>query len=560
MSSMPVSSNSLHLENPLRGYGFAHLILAGGILVLALLRLVVSPLSDRLAPLELLWIGLVPVAVAVLGHGFVGLRALVSFTVQAGAPALIHKAAHAVPQLLLHRTISDTYERPVKFLEQLIFHFLPQYIYLTPANRRVLTGIRGLLLTLLAGGVALVFLGPAGTWLLVPPLLALVARAAALHASTPEIPRCEDVCEQAHHLTRAGDPIGLFHHTRMVLETFREKDFQNRVLLSQLPQVGANAASNRTEADLAIETQPLPLAPPRGPRNAQIMDLAGVVLGLLAWGLFLSLWGVPYADPRVWVAGFLAAGLALLCALGCFRIAFGLHNTFRFRSDLYWLSFEGSYHVLKLGPTGGHGTLSAVRDCFQSDLRLFARGVRVVTECTAPYGSMRSWEKGAGLAGDLALRTPRYVVATDPDREFRGRLGYLIQELDAYRDEGGKLRAPDLDENLANLIAMNAQIQQLQAQAQGQALAQLHQGLPPLVLPVQAAPLGLPGPQRPSLSIPQPASPPTTPVPTAILPPGPPSALGTSTARAASAGNTCPKCGKKVATGSRYCLLCDLNF
>jgi hypothetical protein len=553
MNGMPVSANTLGLENPQKPLGYSQLALSGGVLLLAIVRAVFllrTPVSsgDFEIPYVVGWGAVIGAAIAGLGHLAVGIRALLTFVVQAGAPAELNRARATVSQLLSDRTIVDTYERPRSVFQLLLFRLAPRFIYLTPGFRRLVPGLGGgifvLLLVLLASPLLFAVAGPATTWLLVVLTIASASRLAALSCATPSIPDASFVAEQHHHLTKAGDPHGLFQQAYHAIEKFREGTFRNRTLRKELPRFGTNSQDNQVEGELLIETQPMPLrSPESSPRSALLLEASAVALGMLAWGLLLFSSMVTDLSTRASIMTYLAGGLGLLACWRHFELASGIRNTFLFRSDLYWLRIEGSYTVTKLGPTGGGGTITSERESFMSDLRVVLYGSRIVSECTVPYGSLPKPQDASGLEGEIALCSPRLIVTTCSGEDFRSRLYAVLRTLEDYRDTGGQLRAPDFDENLAQVLNLNAQIHQMQANAQAQALAA--HGLAPRVIgPPQTSPTALPGPPSPGKS-PGAAASSKPPLPGPV-----------------SGNDNCPSCGRKSPgrPGERFCMICDRTF
>src|SRR5207237_4176665 len=121
-------------------------------------------------------------------------------------------------------------------------------------------------------------------------------------------------------------------HVQATIMQFRESTFQNRLLPGmEEPIVDPSSVGNKCEAEILVETQPLPELTASGtPLNAVILDVTGVVLGCTGWGLLLFLPAFP-GIPELLLA--LATGL-LAVGLGWkfLALAYRLHNTFRFRS------------------------------------------------------------------------------------------------------------------------------------------------------------------------------------------------------------------------------------
>jgi hypothetical protein len=479
-SKIALTSNELGIENPQRAYGAARLVEALGIglmLLLSLLWLAAADDSKWLA--ALFWL---TAPFSVVKQLIQALKALLSFFVPAGAPAGIRHGGHALRDLLLHRTIADTYDRP-GILQALLHQFSGRFTFLLPPQRQ-LTRSLGRRLWQPIVLVPLLVLAAMGlvSWVL-PLLIALVlffdlvAGLLAVSVAVAQAPRT-DVHESSSQLHDAGNPIDLYHDALAGIGHLREGQFQNRLYVQEPPEVGVRAGSNRFEAQILVETQPIPLVNPSGvPWDAWIMDAAGVLLGWAGWGLWACL---PAFTTPADVAVAICSGF-LFIALGrrCLASAYRLHNTFRFRSDLFWLHFTGSYVTSEVGIGDGRGgKFFSKKTRIQSDVHLEVRATRLVSLCTVPSSAeaheLRRLTRENGLefaeqtyAAEAALDTPRYIVEAHlADVSFQRRLHTLLQQMKSYRDHAGHLAGIELaGQAVQQIVAANVQVDQINRQA-----------------------------------------------------------------------------------------------
>jgi hypothetical protein len=479
-NAMPVSSRQLQIDNPLRPWG-GTLVLLGLVLLVEVTAATLWHTPD-LEPSQARPAGMVLVVVAVvagLALIFVGIRAIVLFVVPADAPAPIGGALEVLPTLLGPHTIADTYQHP-SLLQALLHGLWPRFTHLTRPSRLLLDGLAfRLWLAPLPALLFLLPLQPQTPWLIAAWLgvlgFALVIHLAAVLLSGVEVPRC-DVADRSGRSTTAGNPVDLFHHLVTVVGELREGRFPSRTWKEQPPSVGARAVNNQFDAELLIETQPLPLTG-RGGAAALLLDVGGLLLGAVGCGMLLWLTALPDRQEAVVAVG---GGLtALVLAWRFLTHAHRLHGSFRFRSDLFWVQFRGSYGVSEVGLGNGDGGRFFSRTTrIQSDLHWTVHATRVVSESSPPeWWSRYRRRRRARQRGEVfvegtpldrtALGSPRVVVeACDNDPDFLDRLDRLLKELREYRDPGGRLVGLDLtDDGVRQLVEANLRLTQLHHQA-----------------------------------------------------------------------------------------------
>jgi hypothetical protein len=571
-ATLAVTANDLGLKNPQRAHGLALLGLAlivGVFLAVRIPWLVGEIRSESLSLSErwaLLTTGVPTAAFALivtLGLLYRGAIATLAFFVQAGAPASLRDPARAVPTLLIGRTIDGTYVRPTTLVQLLLARLFPRFVYLTPPHHPLMRGFVLPVVLLLAALVFWLVTGWFPGWLLLAVLLALGAATAAMLLSAGNLPRV-DVYEGRLRLTEAGNPADLFIQVQTRLATLREGTFPNRVLMQEPPKVGVLAQTNQFEADILMETQPLPITgKQRLPVNALVLDLAGVVLGVLGWALVLFRSATPLASaaadaPKVrpgklegevvalrdandggddvgfwprnaaYLLGLISGLLTLELSRRFFRMAYCLYNTFRFRSDLLWVRFSGTYMASKIGVGDGRGgQFFSHKDRVQSDVTVTMYGTRLISECTPPQAGQALEHVSPVLwPSETALSSPRYIVEALRDVQLQQRLALLLDALRTFRDSsdvlaGVRLSAASVEQIVGANLQLTSEAEGARAAGAGRGV----QGLPP----PPPLPVALPPPPVPISSQPPPFT----------------------TARPVSAGQppvrpvACPHCGQR---------------
>jgi hypothetical protein len=259
-SKIALTSNELGIENPQRAYGAARLVGALGIglmLLLSLLWLMAPDPSKWL--IVVFWL---TAPFSMLKQSIQALKALLSFFVPAGAPASIRHGRHALYDVLLHRTIADTYDRP-GILQSLFHQFSARFTYLLPPQRQLIRSLDRRLwqpivlipLVVLATLDLVSWVLPLGIGVVL--LFDLGAGLLAVCVAVAAAPRT-DVHESTSQLHDAGNPIDLYHDALAGTSQLREGPFQNRLYVQKPPEVGVRAETNRFEAQILVETPPRP--------------------------------------------------------------------------------------------------------------------------------------------------------------------------------------------------------------------------------------------------------------------------------------------------------------
>lgn len=554
---MPISCNELGLKNSQQSLGYALMAVGVGASALALARFA---MSDAAALNVFDWALIGAVGLFGVRRLYVGANIALSLVIDTVGPAGIERADFTLSELLMHRRVW-TYRRPDGLLGKIYHRFVPRLVFLTPPRRRLLDGVPMHAALGIVAFILLVYYGRLAAPFAVVVFVSAVGRLLALwYASSGQSnnqPPIE-VYEKPEHLSEAGNPIDLYKHVRLAFEKFREKGFQNRILIDQSPAVGVNPRTNECSGNLLIETQPIPLDPDRKvPRIALILDAFGVVLELVGCGMLLFMPVLAdAAEQQVWYL--LAASISWWFGSAFLMIAQDIHYTFRFRSDVVWLYFDGSYLMNKLAVGGGFAGLPSTEgNSVKSDLHVFIRGARLVTECSP--SSSGFWHQLVGStrpAEESLASSPRYIVSTRADAVFSERLDWLVGNLNVYQDSAHKLRTPDLHTpDMQQMLIAGAQMTHLlnaaaaQGAAQGQASA-LVQPQPTPQLPNVIAQQRWPGPPLtpPKSHANQPPAPAATPAPHKLPSPASPIVTGQTLANSSSksVGWPCRNCGRNL--------------
>jgi hypothetical protein len=569
-ATIALAPNQLGLTNPKKAHGLALLALA---LFLGVLLAVRAPqliadvraetawtterilvLATTIAPAILAAVA----ALVLLSRG--GLDAL-SFFVPAGAPKALVLWDRSLPQLLVHRVIDGIYPRP-RGLKLLLGRLFPRLLYLTPPHRRLVGGLGLPLVLLVAAVVGWLVTGWFPGFLLLALVVALGALVGAIFASRRGLPGVH-VFQTHLQLTEAGNPGDLFNGVRQCLDRLQEGPFPNRLLGEERPQIGLQSSSNLFEAAVLVETQPLPV---RGAFqfNALLLDVAAVLLGVLGWVLLLVRAPDPaqFPEAEFWKANipyWLAVGSALIAlelSRRLFRMAWGVYNTFRFRSDVFWLRFTGTYTASRIGMGDGRGgQFFTHRDRIQSDVRVDVHAARAISECTEVSAWSVAEVGEVATEGEAALEQPRYLVEAVQDPQLGQRVAYLLDHLRSFRDTsdtlaGVRLLAPAVEEILGANLQLTAQGEAARVAGAQRALGQPAPGALPRPVPVPV-PVALP-PPAPA----QPAVQPQAPVAAQPAP---------TPAQPVARIIACPRCGQqyRALSGQRarfQCARCQQVF
>ena len=470
MDSMPITSNELGLKNRQQPHGYALLSVGAVAGVFVLLRLMVAE-SHPLSVFE--WCGLGTVSLFALRRAYLGFSIWLSIVIDAVGPADVERRDGVIAELLLHRRIW-TYQQPKGLVDKICYRFAPQFVFLTSPYRGLVKGIMAHLLLIFAAVFLVARMGAFAIPLLGVVVTAAVVRLVALHKAVRELPSQQpsvEVYEALQHLVDAGNPVDLYSQIRVAFEQLREKDFQNRTLVDRGPEIGVNAPTNKCTASLLVETQPMP--DETGERSSLIvfmLDVFGVLLEGAGCGflIFASALGETI-EQRALLS--VAAVVSFWFGSKLLLIAQRIFCTFRFRSDVIWLSFEGSFVLNKLAVGGGMVGLPATEGhSIKSDIHAYIRGTRLTSEC-APYNAS-AWRQlwGTSQAAQEAVQySPRYIVSAATDPVFTERLNYIVNHVLTYRDTTDQLRTPDLQSpDLQDMVVSGVQIQRLMSASAAQ--------------------------------------------------------------------------------------------
>lgn len=542
MAAVPVSPNRLGLENSQQRLGGALLLVGTSVGLLVLLRYSALAESPLLAWDAATLAGLTLFAIR---RCYVGLRLLFARIVDTQGPAPLDHLL--VKDLLRKHTLLLTH-LPGGLGGDMLHRLAPRVYFLSPDCQGLGRGILLHLLFGLAVGVGLFYAGP-----LVLPLAcvvgaALIGRVLALRAAvaaSSQLPQPltgaspagqppgVEIMERREHLTNAGNPVDLYFRLRNSFEELREQMFPNTFLCNRDPVVGVNAPSNKVIADLLVETQPMAVA--RGGHSAAtplILESFGALLEVTAGGLLL--WAESASGG--WngqMAWRLAGLLALWYGSAFLLMAHRMLCSFRFRSDVIWLQFEGTYQWQRLAVGGGlAGLPSSEAQSVKSDMYLYVWATRLISECIPQANSVVGQLLGAAnLATKTVQTAPRYVVRAQKDAAFKERLDRILKAAIGFEDDSTRLRTPDLQaSDVQHMVLTGLNILSAQQAASSQRPPQSLAGQPRTVSSAQPS-LPSPSPQAPPTARPKvqpPAGPPPGPVATpqtpqrGTLPPPPP--------------------------------------
>lgn len=479
------------LQNPLRPHGLVFLIYAGGAAFLGLFGLIHGGNN------------LFAVAIAVAAGGAAAIRGLMlylqPFAIPSGAPEGIGGVRKEVGSLLERLAVDDsylgTYRLPTGLWELIATTLAPQFTNNTPATRSLLHLVgRGLSaavasivigFTLMVNGQIL-----AGFLLAVGALAVAGIRLLVLYKAVPDkLPGRPDVTllrGDDLRLTEAGNPIALVQNTVRITAPMRNGDE------SRLSQNGPDRLDRLSYAsfqgDVAFESRPV-IQPPRPEylAAAQYLEYASAAICLFGLAIFVL------TPPSESAAGIKFVGLAIpgLC-IAMMRTAFSLRNTFRFKSDLIAVWFKGNYQYQK---GGLNGQRSAEVELVKSDITTVVAGARVLSECTPGFHEYFSPDPERANVQALnfvwsSLKSPRYIVRTVPDPEFRTRMQSLCDSIKQYREVFRDVIGVNLDSHEAQRIVRENVLQDqqndlfrqqllMQAQMQNQILAKALEGMAP---------------------------------------------------------------------------------
>ena len=524
-------------NNPLQPHGIALLLFAAGAAVLAILGLAVYGGNN------LPWAAVAGVAAAVAAVRGLMLY-LQPFAWPAGAPEGINGQKSKVHELLgmlpSDNSFLGTYRLPTGFWELIVRAVAPHFSYQTPATRGLIRGVgRGIGTVVACVVVGLILASNnapgAGIILALGGISLAGIRLFVLYRTVPDLPPGNpQVVDRRLRLTQSGNPAALFRAAHIELfDPIRDGDTDGR-----LYEVETDSGDRRKlttfKGTIAFESKPF--REPSNPEHvkaAGLLEFAAVATALFGVVVFL------FAKPTPENMPFKFAGMVIAGFSGSLMwTAFYLRNTFRFRSDLFAVTFDGTVQSQRAGGEGaGFGEIDRVK----SDIHIRIVGTRVLSECTLsrydlPGGKGKTANVKALQATWSALTSPRYLVRTAVDARFQAKLDHMIQALEGFQDTEGDVMGANEDSAGAVKAIQSKMLREqeqemfkqrlmLQAQVQNQILAKALEGKTPAealqmlsqVGGIQSPQFGTPGPP-PLIAAgrPLPAPPPVVPVP----PPG----------------------------------------
>lgn len=433
--------------------------------------------------------GLILGGLLALRYFYLGAKGALSFFVPGHVPRGIGSSTQVLEEIFLRRAISNTYQRPSNIFQLLLHAVYPQSTFLTPPHRPLFRSLLWALLPLVASILLWIALEQDQWPLLLISLTALAGLIAAIVASTPRVPLVE-VHEGREKLLEAGNPIDLFHHIEMAFENFRQQPWPNRELRQVKPEVGVHSTTNRFEAELQLETQPIPVAGSGSTaRNGAVLSFSGALLAAVGLGLLL------FNSNDLYWPGIVGGGMGMILGWRLLSVASGLHSTFRFQSLVFWLQFSGSYTTGSIGIGSGHqGTLKSQRDRIQSDINVRLWVTQLITESAMPECSQGSNDLvPLGHCADRALTSDRYVVEALVDSDCQQKLEILMRQLREYRDDSDVLPGVNINaKSVSQIVQANAQLTALSSAAKATGAAQ-----GPALLSSSGVPMpGLPSPTK----------------------------------------------------------------
>ncbi len=251
-------------------------------------------------------------------------------------------------------------------------------------------------------------------------------------------------------LLEAGSPIGLLQNAVRLTGPFRAGD-ETRMSHDGPTKLDRNTYAS-FQGYLAFESKPTrEPTNPEQTRAAERLEYTAVAVSLVGLGIMVL---VNPTSTNV-ALKFIGLVVMLLCA-SMFRTALCLRNTFRFRSDLVGIWFDGNYQYQK---GGLHGPRSAEVELVKSDITAVIAGTQVISECTLGHriptsgGKRQRANVEAARAARSALESPRYVVRTAVDDDFRSRLDAIAALIMGYRDAFRDVVGLNLDSPEAQRIS-----------------------------------------------------------------------------------------------------------
>jgi hypothetical protein len=386
--------------------------------------------------------------IAGLGFAIHGLKLVLQpVYVPAGAPGKINGTKDV--ELLMGKLDKDdlylgTYKVPTSLFSLVINAIAPKFSFLTPPMHKITGASTVLIMEILASSLTLCCVAAPGGWgsLLIPAslLAAIPILAATVMLSSPRRPPSPEIVAPPL-LTRpdAGNPIVFFKRLADggLLAAKAADGGKPRMLSSNSDERGKAVTFNQFDWQICLETEPVLV---KG--NAQFATAAFVLEGAaVAFGFVGALLTLVMPVEGFWGLK-LAGGVQLLLAYWFMRLAYTLRNIFRWQSDLFSITANGTRTEQFFG--GDQAGFKIRR--IQSEMHLSVLGTRVISECTDPgvwCADPKYVDNRKGLAHlKSALTTDRYLIETCVDDEFRAKIESILDMLNSFEDsEGQQVRA-----------------------------------------------------------------------------------------------------------------------
>lgn len=438
------------VENPVRGHGLLRIALGAALLLLALMAWATR--RDEHISLTIL-------SLLAAIHGLVevlyGLACYLTFVPPLDYPENLRvqeqRYRDGLQVLWRKRLLQSFYDRADSVFEKLVYRVYPPLRWFSPSQRSLVRlayasglGIALCGLGFIASATMAVHSGIGYT--LGADLVGAVAIGVvcilAIGACVPASPKQrESVSEysSATHgpLERIGNPIDLFNHLiDHVFYSFRDLGRQCRVYWPTLAEAREALSRDHFSVVIVAETQPVLLDEDQGATRAaaSILDKGCVFILVGFWATVLLF--LPLGLPLI-----LTSALVVLFVEYALLVAYRLHNTFRFRSDLFQLELNGTQTQRQLNSLDRTRSSTVQRESLVTSFanyKLF--GARIISESSlGTVGSRLDRVNNSERDATHALNGPRSVIRIEPSRELDSRAMYVVTKLLNWRDRRSEL-------------------------------------------------------------------------------------------------------------------------
>ncbi len=260
----------------------------------------------------------------------------------------------------------------------------------------------------------------------------------------------------------AGHPEALLSKLEVVADEFRYMDIPNRIYARDDVQLTGEgvADTGRVQGGTFFETQPVPADdPPRAGGHVLLGSGAILtVLGVLMLANIPSFRGIVTGEQFAFLAlptvlmHIIAGSVALANGTDMLRQSRTVLARFRFRSDLFSVSFGGTYYRSEVGAG------MAMNDTLRS------KSLAVRTELLVKYNC-------ATVITESVEFNPRDLIAALVDDQLKVRLAKLQDALELQQNVGAKLIGVDFEGNEAVARLASANVAMTAAKAAASAHA-----------------------------------------------------------------------------------------